>query len=589
MSWNIVAEHRRLLSLETGTVVKDWGGKIPVALAFANNYHTGMSNLGFQSVYGLFNAHGDVVCERFFLPDRTWQNEYTRTGTPLLSLENQRPLTDFELVAFSLSHENDYPGLLRMLNMGGIPGRRQHRREHDPLIMAGGVAVRTNPEPLAELMDLFLLGDGEIIVPSLLRAWREIRSTPLPKPDRILHLARTAPGAYAPAYYEAALDHEGRLKSFGPTRSDLPARIKVARIDKLPSPALASQILTPGTEFSETRLVEIGRGCSRGCRFCLAGFAYRPPRVAALADILEALGPPATPGERVGLVSPAVADHPRLEELIRILIAQDRQVTVSSLRVESLTPSLVEALALGKMKSAAVAPEAGTERLRRYINKGLSEEQILSGVRLLAEAGVRRLKLYYMLGLPTETMDDLLGLAALTIRIKECLMTSTSGKSLAPEITLSLSSFVPKAGTPFQTEPMASIKELKSKVRIVKTALRGQKGLRIHFDAPKWAYLQTFFSRADRRAASLIEALDELDGDFSAALKKLDFDPDQFVTRPMDQDALLPWDLVDHGLDPDYLIKEKSRADQGRITPPCRPQTCRLCGLCPPPGHGLVE
>ena len=582
MSWNIVAEHRRLLSLESGTVVKDWGGKIPVALAYANTYHTGMSNLGFQSVYGMFNAQVDVVCERFFLPDKNWQGEYARTGTPLLSLENQRPLTDFELVAFSLSHENDYPGLLRMLKMGGLQGRREHRREHDPLIIVGGVAVRTNPEPLADLVDLVLLGDGEIIVPSLLRAWREIRSSPLPKPDRILHLARTAPGAYAPAYYEAALDDEGRLASFGPIREDLPARIKVARVDRLPSPALVSQILTPGTEFSETRLVEIGRGCSRGCRFCLAGFAYRPPRTAALQDILDALGPPATPGERVGLVSPAVADHPQLEELVRTLVSQDRQVTVSSLRVESLTPGLLEALALGKLKSAAVAPEAGTERLRKYINKGLSEDQILSGVQLLAEAGVRRLKLYYMLGLPSETDEDLLGLAQLTIKIKDHVMKALKGKSLVPELTLSLSSFVPKACTPFQTEPMASIKELKAKVRTIKAALRGQKGIRLHFDAPKWAYLQTFFSRADRRAVSLIEALDETDGDFSAALKKLDFDPDQFVTRPMDKDALLPWDVVDHGLDQDYLIMEKNRAEQGRITPPCRPLTCRLCGICRP-------
>ena len=581
MSWNIVAEHQRLLSLETGAVVKDWGGKFPVALAFANTYHTGMSNLGFQSVYGMFNAHGDVVCERFFLPDRTWQAEYTRTRTPLLSLENQRPLTDFEIVAFSLSHENDYPGMLRMLKMGGIPGRRKHRREHDPLIMVGGVAVRTNPEPLADLVDLFLLGDGERIIPSLLRAWREIRSSPLPKPDRILHLARTAPGAYAPEYYEAAFDGEGRLASFTPTREDLPHRIKVARAAVLPSPALTSQILTPGTEFSSTKLVEIGRGCSRGCRFCLAGFAYRPPRTADLTDILEALGPPAAPGERVGLVSPAVADHPRLEELIRILISQGRQVTVSSLRVESLTPGLVDALSLGKMRSAAVAPEAGTERLRRYINKGLSESQILNGVQLLAESGVRRLKLYYMLGLPSETREDLLGLADLTHKIKDRLREALSGKSLTPEITLSLSSFVPKACTPFQTEPMSSIKELKAKARVVKTALRGQKGLRLHFDAPKWAYLQTFFSRADRRAASLIEALEKTDNDFSAALKKLDYDPDQYVTRPMDQDVLLPWDFVDHGMEPDYLIKEKNRADQGRMTPPCRPRTCRLCGLCP--------
>ena len=581
MSWNIVAANRRLLAQEVGAKVKDWGGRIPVALAFANTYHTGMSNLGFQAVYSLFNTHDDVVCERFFLPDSGLAAEYLRTRTPLLSLETQRPMAEFELVAFSLSHENDYPGMLKMLRLAGIAGRRDERGEGDALVLAGGVTTRTNPEPLAEFIDLFLIGDGEILVPALLRAWREARSTPLPKTDRLLHLARSVPGAYAPGFYEAVLDREGRLKSFEALHHDLPPRLTIARAAQLPSPALKTEILTPATEFSNTRLVEIGRGCGRACRFCLAGFAYRPPRTAKMEDILQSLGPPRTDCERVGLVSPAVTDHPQLTDIIRSLTDQGREVTLSSMRVEALTPELIDALGAGHLRSAAIAPEAGTERLRQYINKGLTEGQILEGMELLAEAGLKRLKLYFMLGLPSETRDDVRAIAHLVGRIRDRLRRLVRGRRLLPELVLSIASFVPKPFTPFQQTPMLDRKELKARARIIQSELKKEKGVRVHFDLPKWAYLQTLLSRGDRRTATIIEALDRFDGQLTQALKQVAFNPDYFVTRNMDQDALFPWSFIDHGFEADFFSRELQRAREMRPTPPCQPASCRQCGICP--------
>lgn len=552
-----------------------------MALAFPNTYYTGMSNLGFQSIYGLLNSFPDVVCERFFLPDRRSAAEYVRTGTPLLSLESGRPLKDFELAAFSLSYENDYPGLVRMLRMSGLAARRDDRRESDPLVIAGGVCVRTNPEPLAGFLDLALLGDGEVIIPALIQAWRETRSNPLPPVERVFHLAGMTPGAYAPGFYKAALDDKGRLENFFPTRKGSPESVKSSPAQTMPDPAISTQILTSETEFAGTRLVEIGRGCPRGCRFCLAGFVYRPPRFASAGAIYRALGEPSDKGDRVGLVSPAVADHPEIEQIVQNLVGQGREVTVSSLRVETITPGLAEALFKGKQRSAAIAPEAGSQNLRNCINKNLKEEQILDGAQILAEAGVKRLKLYFMIGLPNETRDDVKAIPELTGKIKDRMLRSAKGKGLTPEVTLSVASFVPKPFTPFETQPMLETNELKNRAKLIKSGLKNRKGLRVHFDIPKWARLQALFSRGDRRVGDLIEALAGQEGGLSRIMKEMSFNPDFFVTRSMAEDRLLPWSFIDHGFKKGYLDSELKRAEQGRLSPACKTDVCRTCGVCP--------
>ncbi|MBW2090507.1 MAG: radical SAM protein [Deltaproteobacteria bacterium] len=584
MAWSIISHHQKLLDQERGTIVKDWGGKIPVALAFANTYYAGMSNLGFHAVYGLFNAYDDVVCERFFLPEKKLMAEYGRTETPLLSLESNRPMTDFELVAFSLSYENDYPNVLKILSMARLAWRSADREEGDPFILAGGITVRLNPEPLADFMDLILLGDGELLVPDLLRVWREVRSEPLPKTERLLHLARSMTGAYAPAFYEAALDSQGRLKAFEPIYEGLPAKVTTSRVPQLKKPALTTQILTSQTEFTSTRLIEIGRGCGRGCRFCLAGFEYRPPRLLTAEDILDSLDTPLGPEpERVGLVGPAVGDHPEITEIVQALTDQGREVTVSSLRVDMLNAELVEALVRGGLKSIAIAPEVGSERMRAFINKGLSEAQILDGVQLLAEGGMKKVKLYFMIGLPTETVEDVRAITDLVKKIKDRLLRHTRNKKLLPELTLTISSFVPKASTPFQAAPMAEVKELKTKIKIIRNGLRGIRGLRIHFDVPKWAYLQAILSRGDRRISYLIEALVRREGNLNQARKEVSFNPDYFVTRSLAEDALFPWSFIDRGFFPDYFVQEMDRAQAGEYSAMCDPESCRRCGLCPPP------
>lgn len=581
MSWKIVAHNRRILEAERGSVVKDWGGKIPIALVFANTYHAGMSNLGFQAMYGLFNIHPDVVCERFFLPDGELAAEYERLGTHLLSLETQRPMVDFEIVAFSLSYENDYLNVLKILRLAGLSWRREEREENSPIILAGGVAVRLNPEPLSDFLDLFLIGDGERLVPDLLRAWRETLLEPLPKKERLLHLARSVTGAYAPAFYEAALDTQGRLVSFTPVIKNISETVSTARVPELGHPVLTTQVMTPDTEFSSTRLVEISRGCGRGCRFCLAGFEYRPPRTAPADSILAALDSFESTTERVGLVSPAVGDHPEIYKIVRTLVDRGREVTVSSLRIDTATGELIEALVEGGLRSVAIAPEAGSEKMREFINKQLTEEQILDGVRLLGECGLKKIKLYFMIGLPTETRDDVKAISDLVKKIKDRLVRSFKGRQLLPELTLTLASFVPKPTTPFQTEPMAEVKELKEKAKLLRSSLKGVRGLRVHFDVPKWAYFQAIMSLGDRRVGQLIEAMVNKNGYLAQALKEVTFNPDFFVTRIHSENEKFPWDFIDHGIRPEYLKNEMERARSGWTSPACEPETCRICGLCP--------
>ncbi|MBW2622454.1 MAG: radical SAM protein, partial [Deltaproteobacteria bacterium] len=516
-------------------------------------------------------------------PDRELAEEYERSGTRLLSLETQRPMTDFELAAFSLSFENDYLNVLKILSLAGIPWRREER-EDGPLILAGGVAARLNPEPLSDFLDLFLLGDGERLIPDLLRAWRETRLEPLPKSERLLHLARSMTGAYAPAFYEAALDPRGRLVSFTPVREGVPEKVATVRISELGHPVLTTQVMTPDTEFSSTRLVEISRGCGRGCRFCLTGFEYRPPRTASSDRILAALDSYGPAPERVGLVSPAVGDHPEIHTIVKALVDQKREVSVSSLRIDASTEELIETLVQGGLRSAAIAPEAGSERLRQFINKQLTEEQILDGVQLLGECGLKRIKLYFMIGLPTETRDDVRAIGDLVKKIKDRLARSFKGKRLLPELTLTVASFVPKPCTPFQTEPMAEVKELKARAKFLRSSLRGTRGVRVHFDVPKWAYLQAILSLGDRRVGRLIEALVKKNGNLAQALKEVSFNPDFFVTRHRSEDEMFPWDFIDRGMDPEYFKKEAERARSGRISPVCDPDSCRLCGLCPVEG-----
>ncbi len=556
---------------EVGTIHKDRRGRTTVALVYPNRYHVGMANLGLQSIYELLNRRDDVVCERAFLPEDT-----PSAPGRLKTLESGQPVAEADLIAFSISFESDYPHVLQLLEQAGIPLRSDGRSEAHPLVVAGGVACFLNPEPITAFIDLFLIGEAEVILPRFLELFRPgAERQPL-----LLRLAREVPGAYAPAFYQAAYTPEGTIAAFQPTR-DVPPRIVRPIVRELAGTVTCSAVLSPDTAFGRAFLVEVGRGCPHGCRFCSAGFVYRPPRFRPVAELARTVRQGLARTEQVGLVGAAVSDLPGIGALCAQFSGDEARISFSSLRADALSPELVNALKQSGVKTATIAPEAGSERLRRVINKGVTEADVLSAAETLVAQGIPNLKLYFMVGLPTETDEDIQAMAALVKRIKHVFLKVSRSRRAIGTITVGVGCFVPKPFTPFQWSAMEEVGRLKAKIRTIKNELGRVANVRVHADVPRWAYVQAVLSRGDRRTADILARVHAVQGNWPHALKTVPLNADFFVHRERDTEEILPWDFIDHGVTKEFLKQEYLRALEGRSGVVCRGGGgCRLCGAC---------
>jgi radical SAM family uncharacterized protein len=562
MSWPLKKKAQTLLAAEQGTVRKDWGGRVAVALVYPNAYAVGMSNLGFQTIYWHLNRLPDVVCERVFLPDPADIDEMRRTGTPPFSLESQRPLTDFHLIGFSITYEGDYINALRLLALAGIPLRSADRRAHHPVVLMGGVCAFSNPEPMAPFMDFIVVGEGEEIVGELMEAYRAgDRETFV---DRILDV----PGVYVPDRYDVSYHPDGTIAAVLP-RGAAPATVTKRRLGDVNRFESLSLVKTPHAEYGHMALLEVGKGCGRGCRFCLEGQVYRPVRHRSVAALRETVARIAADpaNRRIGLVGACVSDYPWIGDLLDVVAEHGLEVSISSLRADSLTDGLVAALARGGHRTLTVAPEAGTERLRRVIRKAISDEQLYAACDLVRRHGIPNLKTYFMIGQPTETREDVEAIADLAARMLERLRLLDPGGRPFGRLTLSISSFVPKPWTPFQWAPFDGVESLQEKLEIVKRGVRRFPNVRVLHENPREAALQALLARGDRRVADFLEAAARRDGDWRRALREWEGDPDFFTTRPRRLDERMPWDHFDVGVKRAGLLREWERALTEAPTP----------------------
>jgi len=578
---NITTLYRRRLSRERGTVKKDWGGKISVALIYPNYYQIGMSNLGFQIVYGILNDNPAIVSERAFLPEEEELSIYKRTDGPLLSFESQTPLQRFDLLAFSLSFQNDYPNVLTMLDLSKIPLLGKDRGEDHPVIVAGGVATFMNPEPLADFIDCFLLGEGEVILKRFFQTYLDLPSSAAKRQEALKILAEEVEGVYVPSLYRVTYKGDGSIGSFEPSIPTIPPRVKAVRQVPHKGPLPRSEIITPSTEFSDTILVEVNRGCGIGCRFCAAGYVYRPPRAIEEEQILASLEEILAENNRIGLISPSASDLPGIERLTSYILDNGGDFSVASLRAGSLTKGLIENLKRSSQKTLTIAPETGSERLRRVVNKKLTTEQIIEAIILIARTGLFNIKLYFMIGLPTETREDMKDIVSLVKSIRHYVIKESKGRKRIGRIRLSINCFVPKPFTPFQWFPMDTVDSLKEKQTLLKRSLSGEGGIGLSFDVPKWAYIQSLLSMGDRRVGQMLLATHRNKGDWRQTFRSSDLNPDFFVYRAKDLDERLPWDFIDHDIQKSFLQEEYHLALASIESPPCAVGSCRRCGVCP--------
>ena len=544
-----------------------------VAIVYPNTYFVGMSNLGLHIIYEEINLRNDSVCERIFLPEKKELEAYDKTKTPLMSVETQRPMHQFDVVAFDVTFEMDYFHIPLMLRHGRVPIMGKDRTEFDPIVIAGGPCATFNPEPFADFIDAFIIGEGEGIVSRVLDIIRDGKMEGLDRHAILRQLADIS-GVYVPSLYMPIYSEDGEFKGYD-IAEGVPKTIK--RHFEMLTSGGETVVATNYTEFGAMYIIEVARGCGRHCRFCMAGYCFRVPRVRPLDILKEGVERAEKLGKKVGLMGAAISDYPEVDELVNYIRSKDMRYSCASLRADSLTQAVVDGLADSGQKTITIAPETGSERLRRVINKGISEEHLQNAATLSAKSGIQHMRLYIMIGLPTETDEDIEAIVGLAERT-QAHMEKVGCKG---RLTLSINPFIPKPFTPFQWMAMDNQKVVEKKLQYIKKALQKNRRIEVLVESPKEAYIQGVLARGDRRLGAVIAACaaDRDSKSFKSEMKAAGLDMDNMNYRERSFDEFLPWSHLDMGMQEGYLEMEWKRSIDEAYTPPCA-KGCKRCGVC---------
>ena len=544
-----------------------------VAIVYPNTYFVGMSNLGLHIIYEEINLRNDSVCERIFLPEKKELEAYDKTKTPLMSVETQRPMHQFDVVAFDVTFEMDYFHIPLMLRHGRVPIMGKDRTEFDPIVIAGGPCATFNPEPFADFIDAFIIGEGEGIVSRVLDIIRDGKMEGLDRHAILRQLADVS-GVYVPSLYVPIYNEDGEFKGYD-IAEGVPKTIK--RHFEMLTSGGETVVATNYTEFGAMYIIEVARGCGRHCRFCMAGYCFRVPRVRPLDILKEGVERAEKLGKKVGLMGAAISDYPEVDELVNYIRSKDMRYSCASLRADSLTQAVVDGLADSGQKTITIAPETGSERLRRVINKGISEEHLQNAATLSAKSGIQHMRLYIMIGLPTETNEDIEAIVGLAERT-QAHMEKVGCKG---RLTLSINPFIPKPFTPFQWMAMDNQNAVEKKLQYIKKALQKNRRIEVLVESPKEAYIQGVLARGDRRLGAVIAACaaDRGSKSFKSEMKAAGLDMDNMNYRERSFDEFLPWSHLDMGMQEGYLEMEWKRSIDEAYTPPCA-AGCKRCGVC---------
>lgn len=582
---------------EYNQIIKDKNKvKARWAFCFPDSYEIGMSNLGVRILYGVLNEQEDIWCERVYTPWVDMQEKMREHGLPLTAHESKDPLTEFDIVGFTLQYEMSYTNVLNMLKLSGIPLRAADRGDEYPIIIGGGPCAY-NAEPIADFFDCFSIGEGEDMLVEFTKLYIKMKESGNYSKRAFLHeAAKTVGGTYVPSFYDVSYNEDNTIKAYTPIYDDIPKRITKRIMKDMDKAYFPDKVVMPYIETVHDRIMlEVYRGCIRGCRFCQAGMVYRPVREKT-AEVLNQQARclyESTGYEEISLTSLSISDYTELESLTDKLLSWTDESMVSlslpSLRVDSFTKELMDKVASVRSSSLTFAPEAGTQRLRDVINKNVREEDLLRAVNVAFDAGKNQVKLYFMMGLPTEQLSDLDGIAALAKSVVDAYYQNPNrNKARSPQVTVSVSCFIPKPFTPFQWEAQDSRETLEMKQNYLAEKITDRKVRYIHHDS-KTSHIEAVLARGDRRLGAALELACEEDFVFDAwdeffnyekwlsIFERTGIDPAFYANRKFGMDEVLPWDIIDCGVEKEFFKRECEKAYKEATTPNCR-EKCSGCG-----------